>query len=98
MARFRREVAVVRSTNPAQRRGPTRQPEQPVEPWIAAGALGELLGVSTDWVYENAASGELPSYVFGGHRRFRLSEVETWASEHMHGRRARRNGERRTMD
>jgi excisionase family DNA binding protein len=41
-----------------------------VEPWIAAGELAELLGVSTDWVYEKAASGELPSHVFGGHRRF----------------------------
>jgi excisionase family DNA binding protein len=99
MARFRPPMAVVPSTDPAPaRRRPTRQPEPLIEPWIAAGELGDLLGVSTDWVYENAASGELPSYVFGGHRRFRLSEVEVWASEHAHGQRARRNVGRRAAD
>jgi excisionase family DNA binding protein len=50
------------------------------EPWIGVHDLAHVLGVSTDWVYERAASGELPSYKFGGHRRFRISEVEEWAS------------------
>lgn len=52
-----------------------------LEPWIGADDLAVALGVSTDWVYEKAASGELPSYKFGGHRRFRVSEVEDWASK-----------------
>jgi excisionase family DNA binding protein len=51
-----------------------------IEPWISVEDLALILSVSTDWVYEKAASGELPSYKFGGHRRFRLSEVEDWAS------------------
>jgi excisionase family DNA binding protein len=57
---------------------PSRSPS--IEPWISVDDLARILGVSTDWVYERAASGELPSYKFGGHRRFRLSEVEEWAS------------------
>ena len=66
-----------------------------IEPWLAAGALAELLRVSTDWVYEKAASGELPSYVFGGHRRFRLSEIEAWASQNAYGPQfGRTNGRR----
>lgn len=52
-----------------------------MEPWISVDDLALILCVSTDWVYEKAASGELPSYKFGGHRRFRLSEVEDWASK-----------------
>jgi excisionase family DNA binding protein len=51
-----------------------------IEPWIGVDDLALVLGVSTDWVYEKAAAGELPSYKFGGHRRFRVSEVEDWAS------------------
>jgi excisionase family DNA binding protein len=51
-----------------------------IEPWISVDDLALVLGVSTDWVYEKAASGDLPSYKFGGHRRFRISEVEEWAS------------------
>ena len=53
----------------------------PIEPWIDVSDLAFVLGVSTDWVYEKAASGEQPSYKFGGHRRFRVSEVENWASK-----------------
>lgn len=59
-----------------------------MEPWIGVDDLALALGVSTDWVYEKAAAGELPSYKFGGHRRFRVSEVEAWASEHASGRMA----------
>jgi excisionase family DNA binding protein len=57
-----------------------------MEPWIGVDDLAMVLGVSTDWVYEKAASGNLPSYKFGGHRRFRVSEVESWASNCASGR------------
>jgi excisionase family DNA binding protein len=57
-----------------------------IEPWIGVDDLALTLGVSTDWVYEKAASGELPSYKFGGHRRFRVSEVEDWACHHANGK------------
>jgi excisionase family DNA binding protein len=61
----------------------------PTEPWISVDDLALVLGVSTDWVYEKAASGDLPSYKFGGHRRFRVSEVEDWASQCSSGKMAR---------
>ena len=57
-----------------------------IEPWIGVEDLALVLGVSTDWVYEKAAAGELPSYKFGGHRRFRISEVEGWASQRASGK------------
>lgn len=60
-----------------------------IEPWISADDLALALDVSTDWVYEKAASGELPSYKFGGHRRFRVSEVEDWALQCASGKMTR---------
>jgi excisionase family DNA binding protein len=60
-----------------------------IEPWLGVDDLAHVLGVSTDWVYEKAAAGELPSYKFGGHRRFRVSEVEDWASRRAHGKMTR---------
>ncbi|MFN2470978.1 MAG: helix-turn-helix domain-containing protein [Gaiellaceae bacterium] len=45
---------------------------------LTADQLAALLGLSTDWVYERAAAGELPSYKLGASRRFRESEVEAW--------------------
>jgi excisionase family DNA binding protein len=44
--------------------------------------IGELLSVSTDWVYDRAAAGELPCYRVGRQLRFAPSEVwavvQTW--------------------
>jgi excisionase family DNA binding protein len=65
-----------------------------IEPWIGVDELALVLRVSTDWVYEKAAAGELPSYKFGGHRRFRVSEVEDWASRCSSGQAALAGGER----
>ena len=56
-----------------------------IEPWVGVDDLAHVLGVSTDWVYEKAAAGDLPSYKFGGHRRFRVSEIENWASHCANG-------------
>ena len=97
MARFRRRGAVLFTAEaiPAHSVGKRRREPQ-VEQWIDARELAKLLAVSTDWIYENAASGELPSYVFAGNRRFRLSEVEAWATEQARGRRARRANGRTT--
>ncbi|MEJ7792439.1 MAG: helix-turn-helix domain-containing protein [Gaiellaceae bacterium] len=69
----------------SQHDDPGRQ-TAPIEPWIGVGDLALALGVSADWVYEKAAAGELPSYKFGGHRRFRVSEVEDWAGQRASGR------------
>jgi excisionase family DNA binding protein len=50
--------------------------------YLTARELAEILGVSEDWVYGQAAAGYLPSYKFGGHRRFKLSEIKAWAAAH----------------
>jgi excisionase family DNA binding protein len=49
-----------------------------VEPMMTARQVAELLGVHENWVYDRAASGDLPSYKLGGTRRFRPEEIEVW--------------------
>jgi excisionase family DNA binding protein len=49
---------------------------------LTAKELAKLLGVHSNYVYNLAASGTLPSYRIGGNRRFRWSEVEAWLAEH----------------
>ena len=47
------------------------------ESYIGADEVADRFGMSLDWVYERAKSGELPSYKLpGGRRRFRYSEVQ----------------------
>ncbi len=81
------------STDQRGSRSDSRPEIAPLEPWIDVDDLAVALRVSTDWVYEKAASGVLPSYKFGGHRRFRVSEVETWALNCANGKMARAAGE-----
>jgi Helix-turn-helix domain len=40
------------------------------------------LGVHENWVYDQAASGVLPSYKIGGTRRFLPGELRGWITEH----------------
>jgi excisionase family DNA binding protein len=89
MAKFKRlntkaRSRAVRVSAERTDNGPDQRVMQ-IEPWIGVDDLAAALGVSTDWVYEKAASGDLPSYKFGGHRRFRVSEIEHWASEQTSG-------------
>ena len=44
--------------------------------------VAELLGVHENWVYDQAASGQLPSYKIGGTRRFDRDEVRGWIAGH----------------
>jgi excisionase family DNA binding protein len=81
------QVPLLEQFGPSNGRG--RREGTPIEPWISVDDLAFVLSVSTDWVYEKAASGELPSYKFGGHRRFRVSEVEDWASRCASGKMTR---------
>ena len=41
-----------------------------MESMMTVRQVAELLGVHENWVYDQAASGELPSYKIGGTRRF----------------------------
>jgi excisionase family DNA binding protein len=54
----------------------------PVESFLTAQQLAETLQVSSDWVYEQASTGGMPSYRIGTLRRFRISEIEEWLQRH----------------
>jgi excisionase family DNA binding protein len=58
-----------------------------MERMLTAREVADTLGVHENWVYDRAASGELPSYKLGGNRRFRPSEVEEWVKESLKARR-----------
>jgi excisionase family DNA binding protein len=53
-----------------------------MENLLTARQLAEKLQVSADWIYDQAASGGMPSYRIGTIRRFRLSEIEDWLQRH----------------
>jgi excisionase family DNA binding protein len=53
-----------------------------MESMITARQVAELLGVHENWVYDQAANGELPSYKIGGTRRFDPDELRGWIAEH----------------
>jgi excisionase family DNA binding protein len=53
-----------------------------MESMMTARQVAELLGVHENWVYDQAASGELPSYKIGGTRRFDPDELRGWITEH----------------
>lgn len=49
-----------------------------MESMMTVREVAELLGVHENWVYDHAASGDLPSYKIGGVRRFIRDEVLGW--------------------
>lgn len=53
-----------------------------MESMMTARQVAELLGVHENWVYDHAASGELPSYKIGGTRRFVRDEINGYIAEH----------------
>lgn len=53
-----------------------------MESMMTVRQVAELLGVHENWVYDQAASGELPSYKIGGTRRFDPDELRGWIAEH----------------
>jgi excisionase family DNA binding protein len=53
-----------------------------MESMMTVRQVAELLGVHENWVYDQAANGELPSYKLGGTRRFDPDELRGWISEH----------------
>ena len=66
-----------------------------MESMMTARQVAELLGVHENWVYDHAASGELPSYKIGGTRRFIRGEVDGYIAEHREPERKRPERERR---
>jgi excisionase family DNA binding protein len=53
-----------------------------MESMMTVREVAELLGVHENWVYDQAANGELPSYKIGGTRRFDPDELRGWIAEH----------------
>jgi excisionase family DNA binding protein len=53
-----------------------------MESMMTVRQVAELLGVHENWVYDQAASGELPSYKVGWARRFDPDELRGWIAEH----------------
>jgi excisionase family DNA binding protein len=53
-----------------------------MESMMTVRQVAELLGVHENWVYDQAASGELPSYKIGGTRRIDRDELRGWIAEH----------------
>jgi excisionase family DNA binding protein len=49
---------------------------------MTARQVADVLGVHENWVYDQAASGVLPSYKIGGSRRFLRDELQRWIAEH----------------
>ena len=69
-----------------------------MESMMTARQVAELLGVHENWVYDQAASGVLPSYKIGGVRRFDAEELHTWIAEHRAAeRQVRRQAIRETV-
>jgi excisionase family DNA binding protein len=52
-----------------------------MESMMTVREVAELLGVHENWVYDQAASGELPSYKIGGTRRIDRDEFRAWIAE-----------------
>lgn len=52
-----------------------------MESMLTARQVAELLGVHENWVYDHAASGDLPSYKIGGTRRFDPEELHDWIEQ-----------------
>jgi excisionase family DNA binding protein len=61
-----------------------------MESMMTARQVAELLGVHENWVYDQAASGELPSYKIGGTRRFDADELRGWIAKHRERERSAR--------
>lgn len=53
-----------------------------MESMMTVRQVAELLGVHENWVYDQAAGGELPSYKIGGTRRFDPDELRGWIADH----------------
>jgi excisionase family DNA binding protein len=60
-----------------------------MESMMTVRQVAELLGVHENWVYDQAASGELPSYKIGGTRRFDPDELRSWIATHREAERKR---------
>lgn len=60
--------------------------DAPLEPLLTKRGVALYLDISERTVDRLVESGMLPAYRIGGHRRFRLEEVEQYVEDHRDGR------------
>jgi excisionase family DNA binding protein len=53
-----------------------------MESMMTVRQVAEQLGVHENWVYDQVASGALPSYKIGGTRRIDRDEFRRWIADH----------------
>ena len=59
----------------------------------------KLLGVSKSWIYRRTVSGEVPSFLVGGSRRFSRRDLEAWLEEQrQNAARAKRDAKRSALE
>jgi excisionase family DNA binding protein len=61
-----------------------------IEPLVSADDVAAMLGVTNEWVLDQARAERLHSYKLGHYRRFRLSEIEAWLQARAAGHYKRR--------
>lgn len=49
------------------------------EPFVTIEDAARFLAVPLSWLYDAASKGRVPSRKIGKYRRFRISELDTWA-------------------
>jgi excisionase family DNA binding protein len=51
------------------------------EPLLSAEQVAEMIGMTTDYVYELSRRGRIPTITFGRTRRYRREAIEQWLAE-----------------
>lgn len=51
------------------------------EPLLTAEQVAEMIGMTTDYVYELSRRGRIPTITFGRTRRYRREGIEQWLAE-----------------
>ncbi len=50
-----------------------------IEPFVDIQEAARFLNVRVSWLYEQVRLGKVPSYKVGAFRRFKISDLDTWA-------------------
>ena len=53
-----------------------------MEGFVGVESAAAFLDVKVSWIYEMVRPRKIPSYKIGPFRKFKLSELDTWAREH----------------
>ena len=48
---------------------------------LTAEDVGQMLGVTPEWVYAQSRAGRIPTITLGRYRRYRVESIEEWLRE-----------------